>query len=78
MRILRQVAVFPIRIYQRWISRWTPPMCRFRPTCSEYAIEAVRRHGVLKGGFLACWRILRCNPLCKGGWDPVPGSEEEN
>jgi len=78
MSILRQIAVLPIRLYQRWISPWTPAMCRFQPSCSEYAVKAVRRHGILKGGWLACWRILRCNPLCKGGWDPVPGSEEEN
>ena len=78
MSFLRQILVLPIRLYQRWISPWTPAMCRFSPTCSQYAVEAIKRHGILKGGLLAGWRILRCNPLCKGGWDPVPGSEEEN
>lgn len=45
--------------------------CRFRPTCSEYAIEAIRKYGIIRGGFKAFWRILRCNPWNKGGWDPV-------
>lgn len=76
MKLLRLLAVAPIRFYQRWISPWTPAMCRFRPTCSQYAVEAVSHHGLFKGGFLALWRILRCNPLCKGGWDPVPGTDE--
>ncbi len=46
--------------------------CRFIPTCSEYAYQAISKYGALKGGFLAAWRILRCNPFCKGGYDPVP------
>ena len=49
-----------------------PPSCRFQPTCSQYAIEAIQKHGALKGGALAFWRILRCNPFSKGGYDPVP------
>ncbi len=61
-----------IRFYRRFVSPGLPPSCRFSPTCSEYALEAVSRHGALKGGFLALWRILRCNPFCKGGYDPVP------
>ena len=61
-----------IRFYQKNISPNKPPLCRFYPTCSNYAIEAVERFGVLKGGCLAIYRILRCNPLCKGGYDPVP------
>lgn len=69
---LRELAVLPIRAYQRWISPWTPPTCRFRPTCSQYAIEAVRGRGLLVGTALSCWRVLRCNPLFRGGWDPVP------
>lgn len=75
-RLVRALLTWPIRAYQRWISPWTPAMCRFRPTCSQYAIEAVERHGVLKGVFLGTWRLLRCNPFTKGGWDPVPGTEE--
>jgi len=61
-----------IRFYKRAISPYLPPSCRFTPTCSEYAAEAIQKHGALKGGGLAIWRILRCNPLCKGGYDPVP------
>jgi hypothetical protein len=49
-----------------------PPSCRFTPTCSEYAMEALSKHGAWKGSLLAIWRILRCNPFCKGGYDPVP------
>lgn len=48
-----------------------PPCCRFQPTCSQYAIEALKKYGVIKGGRKAMWRILRCNPFCKGGYDPV-------
>lgn len=61
-----------IRWYQRNISANTPPACRFHPTCSNYAIEALEEHGVLKGGLLALYRILRCNPCCKSGIDLVP------
>ena len=61
-----------IRLYQKHISANTPPVCRFSPTCSAYAIEAYRRHGVILGTGLALWRILRCNPLFPGGDDPVP------
>ncbi len=64
--------LYLIRFYQRFISAGFPGRCRFDPTCSAYAAEAVRRHGALKGGGLALWRILRCNPFCKGGYDPVP------
>lgn len=60
-----------LRFYQRWISPLLPPSCRFYPTCSQYAYEAIERYGVLKGGALAAWRVLRCNPFCKGGFDPV-------
>lgn len=61
-----------IRLYQRHISAHTPPACRFRPTCSQYAYTAIERFGPLKGGWLALKRLLRCNPFCKGGYDPVP------
>ena len=61
-----------IRFYKRRISPGLPPSCRFIPTCSEYAYEAIGKHGAIKGGLLAAWRILRCNPFCKGGYDPVP------
>lgn len=61
-----------IRFYQRHISTHTPPVCRFRPTCSQYAFTAIERFGALKGGWLAVKRLLRCNPFCRGGYDPVP------
>ncbi|HUN22048.1 MAG TPA: membrane protein insertion efficiency factor YidD [Anaerolineales bacterium] len=61
-----------IRGYKRFISPMLPPACRFYPTCSEYAYTAIERHGVIKGGILAVWRILRCQPFSKGGFDPVP------
>lgn len=61
-----------IRFYQREISPAFPPACRFTPTCSQYALEAITKYGVIKGTGLALWRILRCNPFCKGGYDPVP------
>jgi len=60
-----------IKGYQKIISPVLPPSCRFYPTCSEYGIEAITKYGVIKGGFMAAWRILRCNPLSKGGYDPV-------
>lgn len=57
--------------YQRWISPLLPPSCRFYPSCSQYGYEAIERYGVVKGAALALWRLLRCNPLSKGGFDPV-------
>lgn len=73
---LRKILIFPfvalIRFYQICISPFFPPACRFTPTCSAYALEALRRHGLLKGSWLAVKRILRCHPWNKGGYDPVP------
>ena len=62
----------PIRFYQKYISPLKPATCRFTPTCSQYAIEAIRKHGPFKGFTLAVWRILRCNPWGGSGYDPVP------
>jgi len=70
--MLRRLAVAPIRFYQRCVSPWLPQRCRFVPTCSEYAILAIRKHGVLRGSWLAVRRILKCHPLHRGGYDPVP------
>ena len=68
-----QVLVRAVRWYQRELSPRKPaPTCRFSPTCSEYAAQALEKHGALRGGWLATWRILRCNPLVPGGYDPVP------
>jgi len=61
-----------IRGYQRFISPALPPSCRFHPSCSQYALEAVTRHGALKGGWLAARRLARCHPFHPGGFDPVP------
>jgi len=69
---MKRLFLFLIRIYQKYISPAFPPSCRFTPTCSQYAVEAIERFGAIRGGGLAVWRILRCNPFCKGGYDPVP------
>lgn len=74
MNIVQKALTRCIRFYQRRISPLLPASCRYYPTCSSYAIEAIRIHGALKGTALALWRILRCNPFSKGGVDPVPGS----
>jgi putative membrane protein insertion efficiency factor len=61
-----------LNFYKRMVSPLLPPACRYVPSCSEYAAEAVARHGFFHGCFLAGWRLLRCNPLARGGYDPVP------
>jgi putative membrane protein insertion efficiency factor len=70
--ILKWILLAPIIFYQRCISPFTPPSCRFTPTCSQYAKEAIIKHGPIKGLRLAIWRILRCNPWGGSGYDPVP------
>lgn len=70
--MLKRAMTGAIRFYQRGISPLTPPSCRFEPTCSAYALEAIERYGPTRGGWLALRRILRCQPFCKGGHDPVP------
>ncbi len=69
---MRYLCVFFIRLYQKFISPLIGPHCRFTPTCSQYAVEAFLKHGFWKGSLLTIWRILRCNPFGKGGYDPVP------
>lgn len=59
-------------LYKKYISPLLPPSCRYRPTCSEYMYEAIRKYGVAKGVYLGIKRVLRCNPFFKGGYDPVP------
>ncbi|MHC4262226.1 MAG: membrane protein insertion efficiency factor YidD [Planctomycetota bacterium] len=73
IRALRWIARLPIALYQRFISRWTPPSCRFRPTCSAYADDAIAIHGIVRGGWMAMRRILRCHVFSDTGLDPVPG-----
>lgn len=68
----KKAALWLIKGYKREVSPFLPPACRFIPTCSEYAYTAIERFGVIKGGALALWRIMRCNPFFKGGYDPVP------
>ena len=70
--MFRAVLIGLIRFYQVAISPWTPAACRYHPTCSGYAMEAVRRHGGLRGGWLAARRLLRCHPWGGSGFDPVP------
>jgi len=72
MKPIALLIVGLIRGYQYFISPLLPPSCRFEPTCSHYAMTALRRHGVVFGLALATWRILRCNPYCPGGVDEVP------
>jgi putative membrane protein insertion efficiency factor len=68
-----QYAVVQLLQGYKWlVSPLLPPACRYVPTCSEYAIEAVERYGVLRGGVMGMWRVLRCHPFVKGGYDPVP------
>ena len=69
---MKKFVISAIRFYQRDISPLSTPRCRYIPTCSQYALEAVEKYGAIKGTFLATKRILRCNPFHKGGYDPVP------
>lgn len=68
---MKALVVAALRFYKRQVSPLLPPACRYTPTCSEYALEAVERHGVLKGVALATRRLLSCNPWSRGGYDPV-------
>ncbi|MGL5152083.1 MAG: membrane protein insertion efficiency factor YidD [Clostridium sp.] len=68
---MKKILISLIKFYRKNISPTKPPCCRFYPTCSQYAIEAIEKKGVLKGSIKAVWRILRCNPFTKGGYDPV-------
>jgi hypothetical protein len=74
---MKRLALALIRFYQRRVSGGLPPACRFQPTCSHYAYEAIERCGILRGTALSAWRILRCNPLNKGGVDNVPSNSPE-
>ncbi len=72
VRIPGQLIILALRGYQKYISPMTPPTCRYYPSCSQYAVIAVQRHGLLKGVPMAVWRVLRCNPWSAGGVDDVP------
>ena len=69
--IIQKIFLSIIKVY-RFFSKYTPPVCRFTPTCSQYAYEAIKKYGAIKGGFLSIKRILKCHPFHKGGYDPVP------
>lgn len=71
---MRYIFIGLIRFYQRFISPLFPAVCRYRPSCSHYTLDAVRKYGALRGMWLGTLRILRCNPFSEGGWDPVPES----
>ncbi len=72
MSILSKPAILLIRAYQKYISPLTPPRCKYYPTCSSYAIEAYKQHGLIMGTVLTSWRLMRCNPWSLGGVDYVP------
>jgi putative membrane protein insertion efficiency factor len=67
-----RMALGLIKLYQNTVSRVLPDVCRFQPTCSHYAVEAIKKHGLARGSWLAAKRITRCNPFSEGGYDPVP------
>lgn len=69
---MKRLLLWLIRGYRRYISPMTPPTCKYIPTCSEYGMTAIERFGAIRGGLMALWRILRCNPWSRGGYDPVP------
>lgn len=75
--MIKKALIGLVRLYQKGISPRKPPCCKYIPTCSQYAIEALERFGALKGTALAVWRILRCNPFSRGGYDPVPERKEK-
>ncbi len=74
--MIRAAMIGLLGIYKRWVSPLLPVACRFEPTCSEYAREALEIHGIWRGSGLALRRLLRCHPFCRGGFDPVPGVTE--
>ena len=71
MSLATRIVLAPVRLYQRAISPALPRRCKYHPTCSAYAMQAVERYGILRGAVLAGWRLLRCNPFSDGGYDPV-------
>lgn len=79
MKVLAtDIALFLLHWYKRFVSPLLPPSCRYVPTCSDYAMEAVERYGVFRGGAKAVWRLLRCHPLARGGYDPVTGCDHSD
>ena len=68
---MKKIILYLIKMYRTKISPMYPPRCKYVPTCSQYALEAIEKYGIIKGGLMSIWRILRCNPFSKGGFDPV-------
>lgn len=68
---MKKILISLIKFYRKFISPLKPPCCRFYPTCSQYALDAIEKYGAIKGGFMGLYRILRCNPFNPGGYDPV-------
>jgi putative membrane protein insertion efficiency factor len=71
VRALRELILLPLHLYRRVVSPALRPHCKYHPSCSEYAVDAVRTYGIARGSLLAAWRVLRCNPWSRGGIDPV-------
>jgi len=69
---MKTILIYLIRFYQKYLSPLKSTKCPYYPTCSQYGLEAVQKYGAVRGGLLALWRILRCNPFSRGGYDPVP------
>lgn len=69
--MIKKILIGLIKFYRLRISPMSPPRCKYIPTCSQYAIDAIEKYGAIKGGIMSCFRILRCNPFSKGGFDPV-------
>ncbi len=69
---MKKILLYMVKFYQKFISPMFPPTCRFSPTCSHYAVEAITKYGAIKGLYLSIKRILKCHPFHKGGYDPVP------
>ncbi|MDF1839342.1 MAG: membrane protein insertion efficiency factor YidD [Planctomycetota bacterium] len=78
IQLLRRFVTLPVRFYRRWLTRFTPPMCRFHPTCSSYCVEAIESRGIFKGALLTLWRLMRCHPFAQGGYDPVPQGRDSD
>ena len=73
---MKNILIAAISFYRKYLSPLKRTKCPYIPTCSEYGLEAIQKHGAIRGGLLAVWRILRCNPSSKGGYDPVPDKPE--
>ena len=78
VRMPARLALLVLRLYQRYVSPLRPPTCKYYPSCSQYAVIAIGRHGLLRGSGLAAWRLLRCNPWSRGGVDDVPPARERH